>query len=221
MTSKELKILTSDFNDIKVLLEKRDNIKRDNNKIRRRLRTQFNKYSFLKDMVDIDCASDRLVNAIVKYFKTLGFDKVENVDKKYKEEDIRLWTDSRFIIMEITGIDTANPKDDKAHRISKYIPMRQSENPQLKVSGVFIVNHDNKKHFSKREKKPFRKTLNDIGISHKYSLTTTVDLLNAFMNIKMGFMTKEDLIEKICSSGELKILGLGGKVSKNKAESLQ
>jgi len=198
MKDNELKVLTSDFNDIKVLLEKRDQIKRDDNKVRRRLRTQFNKYEFLKDIVDIGCKDDRLVNALVKYFKAVGFVKVENVDKKSKKEDIRLWTDDSLIIFEATGVEKRNPNHGKAHSITRYVPIRQQENPNLKVYGCFIINHDNKKHYTNRNLKPFDTDIKEIAIAHKYSLLTTIDLLNWFLELKKGTMSKDEILKRIC-----------------------
>lgn len=198
MTANELKILTSDFNDIKVMLEKREEIKRDDNKIRRRLRTQFNKYEFLKNIVDIECTGTRLVDALIEYFKAVGFERVENVDKDFFEEDIRLWTDDSLIIFEATGINKKSPTHGKAHSITRYVPIRQQENPNLKVYGSFIVNHDNKKHYKKRNPKPFDNNTKEIATAHKYSLLTTVDLLNWFLELKIGTMSKDEILKRIC-----------------------
>ena len=206
MTASELKKITSDFSDIKPLIDERNKLLRQTNKVRRRLKTRLEKYDFLKDMIGIGSHSTKLVNSIVKYFKTLGFEKIENVDKS-KDEDIRLWVDDKLIIFEVTGIPEPTTKDAKAHQISKHIQIRQEEYPGITVSGVFIVNHDNKKHYSIRHKSPFRKGLNEIARTNKYTLTTTIDLFNAFIKIKNGKLTKEELINKICSTGELKILG--------------
>lgn len=207
MTNSELKNITSRFEEVKTLIEKHNTLLNETTKIRRRLKTKIRKYTFLKNLVDIDSCGDKLVNSVVQCFKEMGFDDIENVDKKYKDEDIRLFIEDTLILFEITGIDNANPPDDKVHQISKHIPIRQKKYPTLKVFGVFMVNHDNKKHFSNREKKPFRKALIDISKEHKYTITTTLDLLVAFIKIKAGKLTKEELIEKLCTTGELKILG--------------
>ncbi len=198
MTDGELKKLTKDFTDIKVLLEKRDEIKRDDNKVRRRLRTQFSRYDFLKDIVDIGCRGDRLVNALVKYFKAVGFDRVENVDKEFEEEDIRLWTEDSLIIFEVTGVDKLQPKHDKAHSVSRHMPARKSEYPNLKVYGGFIINHDNNKHYLKRNPKPFDEKIRRVALGHKYSLLTTVDLLRWFLELEKGTIDKKEILKRIC-----------------------
>lgn len=206
MTNTELQKITVDFDDVKSVINKRKVYKKEEQKLRRKLWTLKDKYSFLKTTVDIGSNGTTLVNSIKKLFKEMGFKRVENVDKNYMEEDLRLWTtDKRLLIFEITGIDKETVKDDKAFQIMKHVPKRQQENPDLKVHGIFIVNHDNKKSFDKRHKKPFRKPLIDIAISHSYTLTTTIELLNAFVFFKKNKLTSNQIIDKLCESGQLKI----------------
>lgn len=207
MTKEELSIFTSTFDDIKPLIEKRNNLLKDINKTRRRLKTQFNKYSFLYDLVGINANGTPLVDALVKYFKAFNFENVENVDKKYKDEDIRLFHHDTLIIIEVTGIDAANPQENKAHQITKHIPTRQNENPNLNVFGLFVVNHENTKAYNKRSKRPFSDKLDKIAKSHKYGLITTVDLFYAFLEFKNNKFTPDKLISKLCSTGIIKILG--------------
>lgn len=207
MTKEEFRKITSEFKDVSEVISTRRRLKTKENRLRRKLKYLLTKYSFLKDLVDIDSSGTPLVNAVKMLFKELGLKKVENVDKKYKDEDLRLWTDNKLLIFEITGIDTPTPKDDKAHRISKHIPIRQKQNLDKKVFGVFVVNHDNKRPFGKRHKKPFRQQLIDIAESHSYTLTTTTDLFNAFILFKKGGLTADELIDKLCKKGELKISG--------------
>ncbi len=207
MTISELKNITSNFEDISPLIKQHKDLLKQTNKVRRRLKSRLDEYAFLFDLVGINSHSDRLVNAIVNFFKALNFKYVENVDKKYKEEDIRLQVDDLLLIIEVTGIDKANPKYEKSHQISMHIQKRKIQYPNLKVFGLFIVNHDNKKHFLKREKKPFTKAIDEIAQSHNYTLTTSVDLLNAFIQFKKGILKPTEIIEKLCTTGELKILG--------------
>lgn len=201
----DIKKITADFEEIKTLINLRQKYLIQINKLRRQLKSQFRKYAFLEDLVGINSNGSTLVNSLIKYFHELGFKHIENVDKKYKDEDIRLWHDDRLLIFEVTGIDTANPKDDKVHQISKHIPVRQEQNPNLKVFGVFVINHDNSKPFDKREKKIFREGLIDIAKAHKYTLVTTVDLLNAFISIKKGDLLPIDLIDALCITGKYRI----------------
>ena len=205
MTEIELKNITAEFLDIKPIIQEREEILKSLNKSRKRLKTKLKKNIFLTQMVGIGSNGGKLVDSIVKYFKELNIGKVENVDKKYRDEDIRLWVDDLLLIFEITGIDTPNPKDDKAHQISKHIPIRQEQFSDKKVFGVFVVNHDNKRNFLKRNQKPFNDRLIKIAKSHNYSLVTTVDLLKAFVLIKKDKMKPAELIKKLCLAGKFEI----------------
>jgi hypothetical protein len=201
MTDNELNKITSKFDDVKPLIEENRVALKTLNSTRKRLRTKRNYYGFIKIVVGLNSAGDKLVDACVDLFKEIGFDKIENVDKKYLEEDIRLWDNDRLIIIEVTGIDTPNPKQDKAHQISKHIKIRQSQYKNKRVTGLFIANHDNNKEYKNRNKKPFDEKIIEIAKSHDYTLMSTVDLLNAYKMIKMGIIKPEEFIAKLCSTG--------------------
>ncbi|MEI6349177.1 MAG: hypothetical protein WCP69_14610 [Bacteroidota bacterium] len=207
MTKSELKQISSDFPDIKPLIIQNKELSGKICKIRRRLKTNLDNYGFLIDLVSIDSYGERLVNAVVGFFKAIGFDKVENIDKKYKEEDIRLWADNFLLIIEVTGIENRNPPFKKCHQISMHIPKRQSEYPCLKVFGLFVVNHDCKRHYSKREKKPFNSKISETAQLHNYTLATTLDLLNLFILFKNGTLCRNEILKKLCSTGEFKLGG--------------
>jgi hypothetical protein len=205
MNDNELNKITSKFNDVKSLIEEQHIVLKKLNKLRKRLKTKKTHYEFIKTIIDIDSAGDDLVNACVILFKDLGFDEVENVDRKYSEEDIRLFHKDRLIIMEVTGDANANPKQAKVHQISQHIPIRQKQHQDKELFGLFIINHDNKKHYKKRSKNPFNEKLIEIAKSHNYTLMTTADLLNAYKMIKMEKLKPEELIEKLCSTGLFKL----------------
>lgn len=205
MTDNDLNKITAKFSDVKTLIEENRMALKKLNSTRKKLRTKRNHYGFIKDVVGVNSAGDKLVDACIDLFKEIGFDKIENVDKKYLEEDIRLWSKDRLIIIEVTGIDTPNPKYSKAHQISLHIPTRKSQNNNKKVTGLFIVNHDNNKEYKNRNKKPFNNKIIDIAKSHDYTLMTTVDLLNAYKMIKMDKIRPEEFIDKLCSTGLFEI----------------
>lgn len=204
MTEKELKNITSVFSDLKPLIALRSELLNKTSKIRRRLKTKLSKYVFLSDIVGIGIKEDHLVNAVVSFFKELGFVKVENIEKK-KKEDIRLFTEDILLLIEVTGTSSSTLKDNKIHQISKHIPLNQEKFKELQVFGLFVVNHDNEKHYLEREKNPFNNEMHNISKSHNYSITTTIHLLNAFTEFKCGNMTAKEIVEKLCSSGEVKI----------------
>ena len=205
MTDNELNKITCKFSDVKPLIDQINLVLIELNRLRKRLKTKRSKYKFINDLIDINSAGNTLVNACVDLFKELGIGTVENIDKKYYEEDIRIWHGDKLIIVEVTGIDTPNPKFTKAHQISLHIRLRQEQYKEKEIFGLFIVNHDNKKYYKQRNNKPFNNKIIDIAKSHKYTLMTTTDLLNAYKMIKMEKLKPEEFIEKLCLLGLFKI----------------
>jgi hypothetical protein len=202
-----LKKHLSEFNEVTVLLQELKVIKSQNIKIRRKLKTILKKYSFLEDLVCIDGNDEIIVNALVKYFKELGFPNIKNVGKNFMEEDLRLIVKDRLIIFEATGTKNQTNKEEKVHQISKFIPIRKKQYPLFEVSGVFVTNHDNKNPYNLRHKKPFDKRIIKIAIAHGYTLTTSTDLLYFFIDIKKGLLKSDEFIDKLCNFGELKYKG--------------
>jgi len=203
MTDKEYLKLTSGFCDIKQLILREQELKKEYNKARKKLKTKELRYSFLKDIVGIDINADDLVIAVVKLFKAFEFDKVENLEK-LKNEDLRIWFENKLILVEITGVKKIALDDDKSHSISKHININKELNKNHDVTGLTIVNHDNKKHFTQRNKSPFRPLLDDIGKANKYSLITTDILLKLFIEYKQNLLTKQDIINILTSGGVIK-----------------
>jgi len=198
--------ITSQFDDIREQLDHFNQIKSEYAKRRRRLKTLIGKYFFLKDIVDVESKSERLRGGLKEYFMAIGFDRVELVPEKLGIEDMRLWIQDKYILVEITGRNKATCDDKSAHDISKHIPLNKNKYPQYKVSGLFIVNHDSKKNFSHRFKNPFNNTnVIEIAKSHHYTLTTTIDLLYAFVEIKLGRLTIEKFVDQLCSFGEFNL----------------
>ena len=214
MTLYDLKKITSEFDDVHNIIEKRKLIRNQDSKLRRRLKTKLQSYSFLMDLVGINAFGPTIVKALKKTFKAIGFKKVEIVNEKYGEEDLRLWVDDKLIIIEATGTEKKDNSESKAHQISKHIPLRQKQYPNLKVSGLFISNHDNKKHYTKRNRKSFDKRLIKIAESHNYTVMTTTDLLEAYISIKKGTFSSSELVNCFCKKGEFKLIGTSQKSGK-------
>jgi len=207
MTKKELKNITSSFNDIKIIIDQHNELLKQTSRVRRRLKTLLNDYSFLSDLVSINATDTILDNALRIFFNKLGYDKVECVGKKFKEEDVRLWLNDKLIIFEVTGSKNDIPTDDKTFQIIKHRPVRQLKYPNLKVFACFVINHDNKKPFGQRKHDPFDKRLEKLALANNVCICTTTDLVNAFSNYKKGLITQDELIENLCSPGILKIFG--------------
>jgi hypothetical protein len=205
MTDKHLREITIAFPDVKKLLQQRSVILKNLNRVRRKLKTQQGKYSFLIDLVGIDSSDTRLDNAIVKYFKSLGFPNIKAVNKKSSDEDIQLFVDNRLIIIEATGSANPTAKDLKVFQIIKHVPDRKTQYPNLKVVPTFIINQDNEKDFWLRNKPPFDKRQIHLAKSNGMTITTTVDLLMAFVQIKEEKISPEEFIDKLCIPGLFKI----------------
>jgi len=65
--------ITSNFDDVSPLLLKIKKSKSDQNKLRRRLKTKILKYSFLKNIVDINCSAGRLTKAVKNISRKLAY----------------------------------------------------------------------------------------------------------------------------------------------------
>ncbi len=201
MNDKEFNKITSKFKDVKPIIAERKSIVYNLNRIRRRLKTKQTKYDFLKDIVGLESASDILVDAIVRLLKDLQLGTIENVDRKYKEEDIRITSKGKLFIIEVTGTPKPIPEEPKIHQISKHINNRQKQHNDKKVIGVFIVNHDYNKHYKKRDKEPFSERIVGIAKSNNYTVMTTIDLLEDYKRIRTGNIEASEILEKMSCAG--------------------
>jgi hypothetical protein len=204
MNDSELKEITKNFAEIKPLILEEKEVKSKMNKVRRRLKTKLHDYSFLIDLIGIKSHDTRLAEAVIKLLKSIGFESVENMQKS-KKEDIRVWFEDILLLIEVTGSEKKTTKEEKSHQISKHIPINQNIHKDKKVKGLLILNHDNENHYLVREKKPFTKEMGEIAKSHNYTLMTTLDLLNMFLDFKEDKITPVEIMAKLCSTGELKI----------------
>ncbi len=207
MTDNIVKSYLRQFDDFVELKIKHDKIKKEYTSSRRKLKSLIEKYDFLTILVSIGSKDDDLENSFKEYVKSIGADKVELVGKKFKEEDLRILFADRLILVEVTGNNKLTQKDDKSLQVLKHIPKRQNANPNLKVSGLFVVNHDNEKHFTKRHKNPFDKRLKDLASANNICLVTTTQLLNEFIALKKNKLKPEDLLTKLSSPGLFENIG--------------
>ncbi len=204
MDNKELLDISKNFPEINTLIVKVNSIKKELNKTTRQLNTLKKKYSFLKTLVDIGTNDDKLEESLKQYFKELGYKDVRKVGKKYQKEDLLIWKDNKLIIFEIKGIVRPTPKENYCGQIAKYLNLRRNEHKDKEVFGLFVVNHDNGKHFSIRNKTPFDKDKIKYANAGKYGLTTTLDLFIAFCQIKAGKLKINEFEKRICSWGLIK-----------------
>ena len=202
MNKKTFNNLTQSFEGFKPLLNEQKELKRLLSKNKRRLITLEKKYVFLKNLVGIDVKDDLLVSSIFNFFKDLGFNEIKNVDKRYRKEDLRIIFDKKLFLLEITGSEKANAKDNKTRQLTKHLEKERLNNQN--VFGLTIFNHDNKKDYLEREINCFSKDQITYAKDGKYGLITTVELLNAFKKIKEGKLSIEDFKKEILKFGEVK-----------------
>lgn len=193
-----------DLEDVKALLNQHRKVKKDLLKVGRRIKTLQKRYSFLDRLISINGCGTSLEEDLRLYFKELSI-KVEKVGVKYKEEDLRVWYREKLLLIEITGDAKLQPEHTKALQVIKHIPKTQEKYPDLLVVGVFVFNHDNTRPFTVRGKKPFDRTLIEIAKSHKCSLITTANMIEAFILIKKNELSVNDFMNKLCTGGEIKI----------------
>lgn len=206
MEDKELMSITGKFQDIKPLLEDKKKFLRQAQQNRRRLKTKFDEYSFLKDLVGINSNDDLLDQAFKKYLNAFGFQRVDVIGKTFREEDMRLWVDNKLIIFEATGTKGQQPEQGKQHQIVKHVAIRKTRYPLLEVHPVFIANHNNKVHYLQRHKKPYDDIAHKMAIGFNLCITTTIDLLNAFIKFKNGEFSANDLVANFCTPGIFKVM---------------
>jgi hypothetical protein len=194
--------ITSRFKDVSELLIEIKKAKAVQNKLRRRLKTKILKYLFLKDIVDINCSAERLTKAVKKYLKEIGLEKVI-LKENSGEEDLQIWFEDRVILVEVTGTKSGTHKDSKTIQISKHIPVKRELYPDLKVSGLFISNHNFDKPFNQRNENPFSSEQINFARTGSYTLATTIDLLALYGDYRRGKITTQEIINRFCNFGKL------------------
>lgn len=201
------KKITSEFEDIKVLKTQLADIKKQERRVRRRLKTQYNNYSFLSEIVGLSMKDKKLIEPLVKYFKHLGIIVHRAPDKdRGGIEDLRIFHKNKLIILEATSIDKDRATEAKLTQVLKHLNTRKSEHSPLNVSGLTIVNHEDEKPAHERIlKQNYQASTLRILTSNNLTTTTTLTLLIAFINIKKGKMTADDLLEKLATPGVYEI----------------
>jgi hypothetical protein len=210
--SEDYKKITSELDEIKILIQERDQLLKLVLKNRRKLKTKLVEYSFINDLIARNLGDTPLENAVKGYFNELGFKDFHRRDEQLKgkkEEDVRFFIDKRVIIFEIGASDGCNPTEKKLGQITKRMGLRklQYEKEGLTVSGCVIINHDFKVQFTKRCKNPFNNDMIEYAKASNVSLVTTTDLVFAFIDIKNGKIKPGELIDQICTPGIFKVTG--------------
>lgn len=203
---KKIKEATAKFNEIKTLIDQLHDIKIQERRLKRRLKTKLDLFEFLSEIVGLDMKHKKLTEPLFKYFKALGLNvhRPPHGDKLGKE-DLRLFHGNKMLLIEATSIESNNAGEKKLTQILRHINGRQNEFSQYKVYGLTIVNYQDKIDFDKRNniQEYTKDAINDL-VSNSLTAVSTVKLLNDFIMIKSGQMSIDELINNLTSFGVYK-----------------
>jgi len=198
-----IKNMTAEFEDVKILMNQLSSLKKDERRIKRRLKTKQLNYTFLSDIVGLSKKDRKLTEPLFKFFKYLGINVHRAPDNdKGGVEDLRIFYADTLIIIEATSIEKGLATEGKLTQILKHIKIRQAEFPNYKVIGLSIINHEDNKHFTKRGiKQKYQDKTVKILKSHELCSVTTLTLLINFIKIKKGEITIDDFMRNLTSPG--------------------
>lgn len=150
-------------------------------------------YSFLHEIITE--TGDKLVDALIKYLKWLGFKNVIKVDEEIigttvLEEDIQVELENGLLIIECKGIGGTSTDSD-CSQISKIKHRRCKERNRFDVFALYIVNHQRYLPPLNRQNPPFSKNQKQDAVNDERALLTTWQLFNLYYEIENGILNKE------------------------------
>ena len=172
-------------------------------RIDKELEAAANKYTFLHDIL-IE-TGDKLVKSIITYLKWLGFENAIEKDKTSTEglfeEDIQIDLGEKgLLIIEVKGINGTS-KDYECAQISKIRHRRCRERNRFDVFALYIVNNERNVEPLKRTIPPFNDNQIQDAINDDRGLIYTWQLFNLYFNIINGFISKEEVRNRILNIG--------------------
>ena len=184
-----------------------ENIRHDEiiNSIESKILDNRTKYSFLHDLLME--TSDTLVNAVIKYFEWLEYDKVVDIDKSTGElkEDINVFESNKLLIIEVKGI-SGTSSDSDCSQIGKHRRRKERENRELEVYALYIVNHQRYLPPHTRENPPFTQDQIDYALNDERGLTTTFQLYKWYYLCEAGIITKDEIKQQLLCHGNIGLL---------------
>lgn len=176
---------------------------KDSKEIEQKLIDNQAKYKFLYDILTE--TGNSLVQAIIKYFKWLGFenvlDKDETINNDLFEEDIQIdLGDKGLLIIEVKGL-YGTSKDSECAQISKVRYRRSEERGRFDVHALYIVNNERGIEPLKRTIPPFNDVQIKDAVNDKRGLLYTWQLFNLYFHIEEGFITKQEVRKRLCNIG--------------------
>ena len=195
--------MTSDFQEIKGLIESKKILKNKMSHITRRLKTLELKYDFLEVVVGVKVNGEKLERAITTLFREIGFENVKKIGNKRKE-DIRIYFEESdtLLLIEVTGTKNTHANDDKTRQITKHIS--DNKNNFKNVVGLFIMNNDFEKDVAKRVQNPFSSDQIRYAENDNYSLITSYNFIYGFCQVKNGKISLKDFENELLKTGEIK-----------------
>ena len=163
------------------------------------------KYKFLNELL-IE-TGDKLVQAVCKYFRWLGFSNVEAIDGKEDvlREDIHIIEKDKLYIIEVKGIGGTS-SDAECSQVAKHRRKREKENRDKEIVPIYIVNHQRYMRPSLRQNPPFSVNQIEYAENDERGLLTTWQLYNQFKLIENGIFTKEETRDSLDKSGLISLI---------------
>lgn len=161
------------------------------------------RFSFLHEIITE--TGDKLVDALIKYLKWIGFKNVKKVDEeiicnKVLEEDIQVELENGLLIIECKGIGGTSTDPD-CSQISKIKHRRCKERNQFDVYALYIVNHQRHLPPVNRKNPPFTSNQKQDAINDERGLLTTWQLFNLYFEIENGILEKESTRNNLLEYG--------------------
>lgn len=168
-----------------------------------KIENNFKKYSFLHNILTE--TGEELVTALIKYFKWLEFENIENVDEANSnlgilEEDIQINLPNGILIIECKGIGGTSTDSD-CNQISKIKHRRCKERNKFDVFALYIVNHQRYLPPLKRQNPPFSQHQIQDAKNDERGLVSTWQLYNLYFEIENGIISKEEARNAILEYG--------------------
>ncbi|CAN5312828.1 hypothetical protein BH10PLA2_BH10PLA2_07680 [soil metagenome] len=146
---------------------------------------------------------DDLAQAVMRSLRTLGFQKVIDVDEEEKKqgnhqnlrEDIRIHDSIPILVIDVKGINDC-PSDEEATQSAKHATMRMREWKHTDVKPLTIVNHQ--RHLPPLERNPvvYRSEIVGNAEQEELGLMTTWDFFRILRN-KEHLGWPEDTVKAI------------------------
>lgn len=163
------------------------------------------RFGYLHDLlVETD---NQLVNAVIDWFKWLGFQSVIDVDqeKGTKQEDINIVEDDYIIIAEVKGIGGTST-DDECSQIRKHRRRFEKENKGKDIIPIYIVNHQRYISPELRRNPPFTKEQIEYAKHDERGLITTYQLFTWHRLVCDGIFNADEIKEVFTQFGAIPLI---------------